>query len=159
MVYNSEGKINFLIFILFILLDLLFLRWVLIHFFNWGIWDWDYQQTLFEISRRSILKYNQLPLWNPFIRGGVTLAGNTLNHVWAPCFIPILLFGTIAGIKICIFLYLLIAQFGMFLLARYQGLSKESSFYQPYFIPSAESMPIVLPTVILNGFLSPGFHL
>ena len=113
---------------LFILLDIVFLRWVVIHFPNWGIWDWDYQLTLLEVSRSTILDYHQIPLWNPFIRGGVSLAGNTLNHVWGPCFIPILLFGSVTGVKVCFFLYLLIAQCGMFLLSRYHGLSRESAF-------------------------------
>jgi uncharacterized membrane protein YfhO len=113
---------------LFIALDLVFLRWVFIHFGNWGIWDWDYQLTLLEVSRRSVLEYHQLPLWNPFMKGGVSLAGNTLMHAWGPCFIPVLLFGTVMGVKVCIVLYLLIAQCGMFLLARHNGLSRKSAF-------------------------------
>ena len=120
--------------ILFILLDLVFLRWVVIHFPNWGIWDWDYQLTLLEVSRKSILQYHQLPLWNPFIRGGVTLAGNTLNHVWGPSFIPILAFGPLTGAKVCIFLYLLIAQGGMFLLARKRGMAKEGMLTQSLYM-------------------------
>lgn len=67
-------------------------------------------------------------MWNPFIGGGVTLAGNTINHTWGPCFVPIFLFGTIAGIKVCILIYLLISQWGMYLLARDRGLSEESAF-------------------------------
>ena len=111
----------------FLVLDLVFLRWVLAHFENWGFWDWDYQQTLLEVSRHSLLEHHQLPLWNPFIGGGATLAGNTLNHAWAPCFLPILLFGTITGVKVCILLYLGIAQLGMFRLARHHGLGAEGS--------------------------------
>ncbi len=128
MITFSKEKTFFLIAGLFILLDLLFLRWVVIHFPNWGIWDWDYQLTLLEASRKSLLHHHQLPLWNPFIKGGVTLAGNTLNHVWGPSFIPILLFGSVAGVKVCIFLYLLIAQCGMFLLAQQHRIAKEGAF-------------------------------
>ena len=125
---DDAKKSIFVIASLFIFLDLIFIRWVVIHFANWGIWDWDYQLTLLEVSRRSILDYHQLPLWNPFMRGGVPLAGNTLIHAWGPCFLPILLFGSVAGVKVCIFLYLLVAQCGMFLLSRYRGLSRESAF-------------------------------
>jgi len=114
--------------LLFLVLDLVFLRWVLVHFQNWGFWDWDYQQTLLEAARTSLFKYHQLPLWNPFICGGSSLAGNPLNHAWGPCFIPILLFGTIIGIKVCIMVYLLIGQCGMFLLARHLGLTPLSAF-------------------------------
>jgi hypothetical protein len=111
----------------FLALDLVFLRWVLAHFANWGIWDWDYQQTLLEVARRSLLDHGEIPLWNPFLGGGATLAGNTLSHVFAPSFVPILLFGTIAGIKVCIVLYLGIAQLGMWRLSRALGTGVEGA--------------------------------
>lgn len=114
---------------LFVLLDLVFLRWVWIHFFNWGFWDWDYQHTLLETTRVSLVDYFQIPLWNPYIGGGATLAGNSLNHAWAPCFLPVLLLGTLSGAKICIFIYLLIGQLGMYLLARHRGLSMQAAFF------------------------------
>ena len=114
---------------LFLILDLVFLRWVWIHFFNWGFWDWDYQHTLLEATRVSFVDYFQVPLWNPYIGGGATLAGNSLNHAWAPCFLPVLLLGTLSGAKICIFIYLLIGQLGMYLLARHRGLSMQASFF------------------------------
>ncbi len=104
--------------VLLLALDAFFLRWVWLHFDHWGFWDWDYQQTLLEVARISILEHHQLPLWNPYIGGGVSLAGNTLNHVWSPSFALILLFGTTAGVKLCIPVYLAIAQFGMWRLAR-----------------------------------------
>ena len=113
----------------FLALDAVFLRWVIAHFHNWGFWDWDYQQTLLEVARTSLLVYGQLPLWNPYLGGGISLAGNTLNHTWSPSFLPILLFGTLVGIKLCIFIYLAIAQLGMFKLARSRGLGEiEASF-------------------------------
>jgi len=121
----SRKNINILMF--FLMIDIIFLRWVWVHFENWGFWDWDFQQALLETSRRSVLQYHQLPLWNPFMGGGTSLAGDTLNHVWGPAFLPILLFGTIAGIKLDIFVYLIIAQFGMFLLARNRGLADEGA--------------------------------
>jgi len=105
----------------FLALDVIFLRWVIRHFNNWGFWDWDYQQTLLEVSRSSIVDYGQLPLWNPYLGGGVSLAGNTLNHVFSPSFLPVLFLGTIVGAKVCIFIYLAIAQLGVFRLGRARG--------------------------------------
>ncbi len=105
----------------FALVDALFLRWVFIHFGNWGFWDWDYQQTLLEVARVSVVEYGQLPLWNPYLGGGVSLAGHTLNHTWSPSFAVILLFGTLAGTKLCIAIYLALAQWGTFRLARSLG--------------------------------------
>lgn len=111
----------------FLALDVIFLRWVILHFNNWGFWDWDYQQTLLEVSRLSIVDYGQLPLWNPYLGGGVSLAGNTLNHVFSPSFLPVLLLGTIVGAKVCIFIYLAIAQLGVFRLGRARGFGEIES--------------------------------
>lgn len=105
----------------FVLIDLLFLRWIFIHFGNWGFWDWDYQLTLLEAARVSIVEYGELPLWNPFLGGGSTLAGHTLNHTWSPSFAIVLLFGTLGGTKLCIAIYLALAQWGVFRLARGLG--------------------------------------
>ena len=115
--------------LLFVLLDLLYLRWIWVHFGNWGFWDWDYQQTLLETARVSLLGFGQIPLWNPFLGGGVTLAGNTLNHTFSPCFLLILLFGTVTGIKACIVLYALVGQIGMYRLARALDMGRFGAFF------------------------------
>ncbi|MFK7894992.1 MAG: hypothetical protein AB8G23_04100 [Myxococcota bacterium] len=106
-----------------LILDALFLRWVGWHFGNWGFWDWDYQQSLLEATRISLLEFGQLPLWNPYLGGGVPLAGNSLSHGFAPSILPVLLFGTIPGIKIVIAVYLLLSQIGMRRLAIVRGQS------------------------------------
>lgn len=108
----------------FALVDLIFLRWIVIHFGNWGFWDWDYQLSLLEVARQSVIEHGQLPLWNPFLGGGTTLAGHTLNHTWSPSFLVILVFGTLVGSKLCIALYLALAQWGAFRLARSMGQSE-----------------------------------
>lgn len=110
-------------------LDAIFLRWIWQHFELWGIWDWDYQQVLLEAARTAVIDHGQLPLWNPFLGGGVSLAGNTLNHVWGPSFLPVLLFGTATGVKLCLPLYLLIGQWGMGRLARARGLGSLAAFF------------------------------
>ena len=95
-----------------------FLHAIWSHFDHWGIWDWDFTAALMEAARRSILEFGQLPLWNPWVGGGQTLVGHPLTAVFGPSFLPVLAFGTVAGLKIIILLYLLIAQIGSFLLAR-----------------------------------------
>jgi hypothetical protein len=112
----------------FALLDGVFLWWVWAHFSYWGIWDWDYQESLLETARRTIVDYRELPLWNPFMGGGRTLIGHPLARTFNPSFAPILLFGTVPGIKICIYLYLLLGQGGMYLLARNHGLDRPGCF-------------------------------
>jgi hypothetical protein len=102
-------------------LDLLFLHWLWQRFDNWGIWDWDYHQSLLEVARRSVVEFGQLPLWNPFFGGGVTLIGHPLGRGFNPSVLPVLALGTIHGIKLAILLYLLLAQYGMFRLAGEEG--------------------------------------
>ena len=114
--------------VLFVALDAIFLYWVWRRFPNWGIWDWDYQQTLLEAARRSIVEYGQLPLWNPWLGGGVTLIGHPLGRTFNPSFLPILVFGTVTGIKLCIFIYMMIGQAGMYRLARHHELDRTASF-------------------------------
>jgi hypothetical protein len=105
------------------LADVGFLHAVWSHFDHWGIWDWDFYAALIEAGRRSILDFGQLPLWNPWVAGGQTLVGHPITAVFAPSMLPVLAFGTVAGLKIVILLYLLIAQVGTFLLARRIGLN------------------------------------
>ena len=40
----------------FALVDLLFLRWVYLHFGHWGFWDWHYQLTLLEAARLAVVE-------------------------------------------------------------------------------------------------------
>lgn len=112
----------------FLLIDLVYLSWVWVHFPNWGIWDWDFCEVLLEAARGSIVHHHQLPLWNPFLNGGFTLVGHPEVRAYDPSFAAILAFGTIPGVKLCILVYLLVAQWGAFRLARAEGLSVTAAF-------------------------------
>lgn len=119
---------RFLVPAAFLLVDAVFLYWIWVHFPNWRIWDWDFSQTLLEAARTSVAEHRQLPLWNPFVGGGFTLVGHPQVRAFNPSFAVILAFGTIAGVKICILLYLLVGQWGSFALARAEGLSRTAAF-------------------------------
>jgi hypothetical protein len=108
----------------FALVDIAFLYWVWSQFPNWGVWDWDFYQVMAEVARKSVVEHGELPLWNAYVGGGFTLIGHPQNRAFNPSFLAILAFGTIPGIKICIALYLGIAQWGAFHLARAHGLSE-----------------------------------
>ena len=103
------------------LADLAFLHHVWRGFANWGIWDWDLQESLLEAARLAIVGHGELPLWNPYRNGGFTLVGNPLGRAFNPSFVPVLLFGTIPGVKIAIAIYLWIAQLGVLALCRALG--------------------------------------
>ena len=69
--------------------------------------DWDWQLTLYEVSRLSMLEHHQVPYWNPYTQGGVPLLANPESPFLYPPFLLVLLLGTHAGIKIWILLHLL----------------------------------------------------
>ncbi|MGH0033412.1 MAG: hypothetical protein ACQGVK_00135 [Myxococcota bacterium] len=95
-----------------------FLHWLWRHWSYWGIWDWDFQASLIEVARRSIVDYGQLPMWNPWLGGGGSLVGHPLASTYCPSLLPALFFGTVAGFKLCIWIYLAVAQIGTYRLAR-----------------------------------------
>ncbi len=92
--------------------DALFLHAVLASGQHWGIWDWDYQCSLLEAARKTIVEYGQWPMWNPWLGGGHSLAGHALGRTANPSFLPVLVLGTLPGVKLDILLYMLIGQVG-----------------------------------------------
>jgi hypothetical protein len=89
--------------------------------------DWDYFCFQDEASRITILKYNQMPLWNPYASGGRPLHANPENSFLRPTFFFSLLLGCKIGLKIEIFLMVLIGMIGMYLLAKYYKMNTPSA--------------------------------
>jgi hypothetical protein len=112
----------------FLAIDVVCLYWVWARLPNWGIWDWDFYQCLFEAARISIVEHHQLPLWNPYLNGGFTLVGHPQVRAFNPSFGLVLAFGTVYGIKVSVLIYLLIAQWGAYLFARAEQLSRPAAF-------------------------------
>ncbi len=84
--------------------------------------DWDWQLTLYEVSRVSLLEYRELPFWNPYTQGGVPLWANPEAPFLYPPFLLVLLLGTEAGIKVWILLHLWLLIWGCWLAGREIGL-------------------------------------
>ncbi len=91
---------------------------LLSNFSNWGLYDWDQHLFYHESPRASILNYGQFPLWNAHYCGGTPLLANPQSAFLSPFFIPVLLFGALAGLKLQIPVYLFLGLFGTFLAAR-----------------------------------------
>jgi hypothetical protein len=83
-----------------------------------GMFDSDAQFFYIEAVRKSLVEYGQLPMWNPWHMGGMPLMGNP-QAPFSPFYLPVLLFGTVAGTKITLFALQWIGFAGMYLLARY----------------------------------------
>lgn len=91
---------------------------------HWGNpYDWRYFQTMEEVFRRTVAGYGEVPLWNPYICGGEVALANPQATWAAPTFLLTLLLGTPLGIKLALFVYLLLALDGGYRLARELGVS------------------------------------
>jgi hypothetical protein len=51
---------------------------------NWGIRDWDQHLFYHHVARAIIVRYHQMPLWNPWACGGMPLLANPQSRVLTP---------------------------------------------------------------------------
>ncbi len=114
--------------VIFALIALVFVFPIFKDIQNWGTNDWDQHFFYYESARKSIVDYNQFPLWNPWYCGGSALFAHPESSFLYPLFIVNLLFGTVIGLKIQIFLHLIIGMFGMWLLSKHFKLAPFSSY-------------------------------
>jgi len=79
--------------------------------------------TLPILAEIGLRRYGEIPLWNPYMLTGFPHAGDPVNHFWNPvATVPVLLFGGVNGMKVSLFLSLLVAGFGQWFLAHVFGL-------------------------------------
>lgn len=80
--------------------------------------DFDYYAQLYEAFRISVLDFHQLPLWNPWLSGGIPLASNPQFGLVSLQSVFVLLFGAITGLKLAYAAYGVIGFWGMYVLGR-----------------------------------------
>jgi hypothetical protein len=83
--------------------------------------DWDQYATFFEIQRRSLVDYGELPWWNPWLLGGIPGVAHPQFTVLSPFFAPVLLFGTVTGSFLFFALHVFVGCAGAWALARRLG--------------------------------------
>lgn len=67
------------------------------------------------ILRQSILDYERFPLWSPYIGGGYPLYAHPHDaSMILPLWVPVLLFGEVAGIKINVLILYILGILGMY---------------------------------------------
>ncbi len=98
---------------------------------NWGPGDWDQHFFYNEVARKTILEFHQFPLWNPYYCGGNVMLANVQSGFLTPFFIPILLFGTVIGIKIQILIYFFTGLWGVFFLSKKIGCKGIACYFPP----------------------------
>lgn len=101
------------------------------NFNNWGRYEWDYSLFLQEVPRKTVMEYGQFPLWNPYHFGGQPMLAHPHSRFCSPDFILVLLFGTLWGVKLQIFLYFFLGLWGMYLLSKKLGLEFPATLFAP----------------------------
>ena len=113
---NKRGAI---VFFVLITLPILF-------FFYQYLWtgnkliagDFDYYAQLYEAFRISVLHYHQIPLWNPWMSGGVPLLANPQFGFLSLQSLLVLPFGAIYGLKLAYVTYAVFGFWGTYNLGR-----------------------------------------
>ena len=125
-------KYNLVPLLIFFVVSLVYSFPVLENISWWGQMDWDQFTFWNAVPRETILRYHQFPLWNPYVNGGNVLLAHPHSPFLSPLYSFVLFFGPIIGLKLEIIVHLIIGLFGMFLLSRYLGLNKKSSYLSSF---------------------------
>lgn len=79
--------------------------------------------TLPILAEIGLHRYGEIPLWNPYMLTGFPHAGDLINHFWNPiATVPVMLWGGVDGMKVSVFLSLLVAAYGQWYLAHTFGI-------------------------------------
>lgn len=95
---------------------------------EWGIHDWPQFYAWYEIPRRAILEYGQVPLWNPWLMGGGMEIGHPQSGFLSPFFLPVLLFGPVVGLKLAAASLGTFGLWGMWRLTRQLSCGRAAAF-------------------------------
>jgi hypothetical protein len=95
----------------------------------WGVHDWVQFYTYYGVPHKAVMTFHELPGWNPYFYGGNVQWGHPDDPTLSPLFIPMLLFGVVAGVKIDLVLVLAGGMLSMWFLARRLELSLAAAFF------------------------------
>ena len=130
--------------IIFALISIVFCWPIYKNFNHLGQRDWDESFFWNAFARQTIIEHHQLPLWNPYARGGMIFLGYPHSTFLSPMFIFVLLLGPVTGLKIEIIVYLFLGLLGMYLLSRFLGLSRISSYLSAFVYNLSSIYPLHL---------------
>jgi len=85
--------------------------------------DWDVMMGIKWASYNTIVKFHQLPLWDPYKCGGLPMLGNPQSQILSPFFPLTLLYGPFLGTHLQMIVSLAVAWSGGYVLARLIGIS------------------------------------
>ena len=109
-----------------------------------GDHDWRYVfYPWADALRQSILRYHQVPWWNPWAISGQPLLADPQAPVLVPDTLLLLAFGTVVGLKLVLFLYGCVGYEGSRFLCRHL-------FGDSRFVQAASVIPALLPPLALH---------
>lgn len=85
----------------------------------WGPQDWDQHLVYNAVPVHTLLQFQQIPLWNPYVCGGMPMMAYPQSRCLSPTVVLLLLFGTVLGIKLEIVLYFIVGSLGVYSLSRH----------------------------------------
>jgi hypothetical protein len=78
--------------------------------------------TLPLLAEIGLQRYGEIPLWNPYMLTGFPHTGDFIGHFWNPIStVPIMIWGGVNGMKVSIFISLVLAGMGQWLFAHVFG--------------------------------------
>jgi len=93
-----------------------------------GGYDWRYFQSAMEAARRSLVWFQQAPLYNPWMCGGEPQLANPQSIAGSPAFLLVAAFGTAMGERLMMILFITLGLDGMRRLGRALGLSEPGAW-------------------------------
>jgi hypothetical protein len=109
-----------------------------------------------EAARISLVRYHELPAWNPYYCGGIPLAANPQDVTFAPDFLLRVIFDTGPGRRLAILLFIMLGLEGMYRLARRHDCSALASAAAAVAFAGSGRFFFMLDFGWINMF---GFHL
>jgi hypothetical protein len=98
--------------------------------------DWDYTLLSHALPARALAVYGELPLWTPYVCGGMPYLGNPQARIGTPWFLFHVLFGPDVGIRLELVVHVALAFAGAYFLARTIGLSRFASVVSALVFPT-----------------------
>jgi hypothetical protein len=98
--------------------------------------DWDYVYVSQSLPIGAIRDFGELPLWTPYVCGGMPYLGNPLSRVLTPFFLLHLLFGVDLAVRLELVFHLAIAFAGAYCLARNVGHARSVSAVSALVFPT-----------------------
>ncbi len=118
------------------------------------LWDWDFIRVMAWVAWKTIVGFHQVPVWNPYLCGGIPMIGDPQTSVITPLLLLHLVFGPVVGLHLEIPVHLAIGWAGGYVLARVLELRRLAAVVCATIFPSSSWLflhmavghHIILPT-------------